>query len=82
MERSTFMAIPAAVASSFLLGCDQMSESVTDDSAGMNGGFEITEDDLPVNWVVYTPATIPTGDYDLVIDTVEYKEGKQSLGQR
>jgi hypothetical protein len=56
-----------------------MSESVLDDSVGMNGGFEITESGLPVNWLVYTPATIPTGDYDLVIDTVEYKGGKQSL---
>jgi hypothetical protein len=30
-------------------------------------------------YVVYTPRTIPTGDYRLVIDTTEFKGGKQSL---
>lgn len=79
MKRSTLIALRAVVASGLLLGCDKMSESVIDESAGVNGGFEITKDGLPVNWLVYTPATIPSGDYDLVIDTVEYKEGKQSL---
>ena len=79
MKKARLIAVPAAIASSLLGGCDKLSESVLDDSVGMNGGFEITESGLPVNWFVYTPATIPTGDYDLVIDTIEYKGGKQSL---
>ena len=45
----------------------------------MNGSFEVLESGLPVNWSIYTPKTIPTGDYDLVIDTSEFKEGNQSL---
>ena len=69
----------AVIASSLLCGCIKRSESVLDESAGMNGGFEITQSGLPVNWLVYTPKTIPTGDYDLIIDTVEYLAGKQSL---
>ena len=79
MSRLRVIALLAVVVSSFLLGCEKMSESVIDESVGINGGFEVTRDGLPVNWLVYTPATIPSGDYDLVIDTVEYKEGKQSL---
>lgn len=79
MLRHPVNAVVAAVAGGVLLGCEKLSESVIDESVGMNGGFEVTRDGLPVNWLVYTPATIPSGDYDLVIDTVEYKEGKQSL---
>ncbi|OFX91936.1 MAG: hypothetical protein A2X05_03625 [Bacteroidetes bacterium GWE2_41_25] len=56
-----------------------MSEYITDENAGKNGSFEITKSGLPVNWILYTPKTIPTGDYDLIIDTTEYKDGKQSL---
>lgn len=69
----------AVIAGGLLCGCNQMSESVLDESAGMNGGFEITRSGLPVNWVVYTPKMLPTGDYDLIIDTAEYRAGKQSL---
>ena len=60
-------------------GCTKMSESVLDESTGMNGGFEVTESGLPVNWLVYTPRTVPTGDFDVVIDTAEYRSGRQSL---
>ena len=62
-----------------LCGCLPMHASVTDSSAGLNGGFEIVKDSLPVNWLVYTPATVPSGDYDIVIDTTEFHGGKQSL---
>lgn len=79
MKIPRLISVPAAIASILLCGCDKMSESVLDESVGMNGGFEVTESGLPVNWLVYTPATIPTGDYDLVIDTIEYKGGTQSL---
>ena len=62
-----------------LCSCSQMSKQIRDKTAGMNGNFEITKSGLPVNWILYTPKTIPTGDYDLIIDTTEYKDGKQSL---
>lgn len=69
----------AVSAISLLCGCNKNSESVLDESAGMNGGFEIARSGLPVNWIVYTPKTIQAGDYDLIIDTVEHQAGKQSL---
>lgn len=62
-----------------LCSCEKMSETIHDKNADMNGSFEVTKSGLPVNWIIYTPKTIPTGDYDLVIDTTEYKDGKQSL---
>lgn len=60
-------------------GCQQMSERVEDRSLGMNGGFEHVSSALPVNWLVYTPETVPTGSFAIDVDTVEYREGAQSL---
>lgn len=69
----------ASISGGMLLGCTAMSESLSDDAAGFNGGFEVARDGLPVNWIVYSPRTIPTGDYDLVVDQENFKEGRQSL---
>lgn len=74
LRHRTLLAIAAITA-----GCHKMNASVFDASAGLNGGFEIVQQGLPVNWLVYAPGTLPTGDYDLVIDTVEYRGGRQSL---
>lgn len=57
----------------------QMSESVTDESAGINGSFEQVKNNLPVNWLVYTPNTSGEGDFDFSFDTKNAKEGKQCL---
>ncbi|MCK9399469.1 MAG: hypothetical protein M0Q51_05675 [Bacteroidales bacterium] len=57
----------------------QMSEIVVDKMAGMNGSFEFTKSGLPVNWLLYTPKTVPTGDFEIIVDSIEFKEGKQSL---
>jgi len=62
-----------------LSGCTRMSKEIRDKTAGMNGSFEIAKSGLPVNWLVYTPTTVPTGDFDIIIDKTEFKEGKQSL---
>jgi hypothetical protein len=62
----------------FLTSCRQLSESVINESAGFNGGFEITEKALPVNWLVYTKNTA-SGDFDIITDTSIFREGKQSL---
>ena len=56
-----------------------MSEHVKDEFVGMNGGFEHVRSGLPINWLVYSPSTIPTGDYELIIDRDDFKEGQQSL---
>lgn len=64
-------------------GCDKifkpMSERFEDMHSGMNGGFEHAISGLPANWLLYTPKTVPEGDFEIVIDTSEYTEGRQSL---
>ena len=59
--------------------CNQMSELYINDSAGFNGGFEVVKNGLPVNWQMYTPNTVPEGQFTILLDTVNPKEGKQSL---
>ena len=76
---SALISILTVLACVIPYGCNQMSETVQDEAAGTNGSFEIVESGLPVNWLLYTPKTVPEGDFDLVIDTDEYKDGKQSL---
>lgn len=60
-------------------GCMQMSETIEDESVGMNGSFEVTSAGLPVNWLLYTPKTVKEGDFDIIIDRQEFVEGSQSL---
>ena len=55
------------------------SRLVMDKTAGMNGGFEAVQSGLPVNWMFYTPKTGAAGDFDILTDQKEFKEGKQSL---
>ena len=62
-----------------LTACQQMSEKETDKSAGLNGGFEISKNDLPVNWIMYSPKTVPNADFKIAFDKNIFKEGKQSL---
>ena len=62
-----------------LTACQQMSEKETDKSAGLNGGFEISKNDLPVNWLMYSPNTVPNADFEIGLDKNIFKEGKQSL---
>ena len=63
-----------------LVGCfGQMSELEKDKSAGLNGGFEVSSNGLPVNWLMYTPNTVKDADFKIVLDNEVYKEGKHSL---
>ena len=62
-----------------LNGCHRMSEWTMDNTAGMNGSFEYTKYGSPVNWLLYTPNTVPEGDFEIITDTTEFKDGKQSL---
>lgn len=62
-----------------LTGCLQMSEKETDESAGVNGGFEVAKKGLPVNWLMYTPNTVPNSDFRISFDKNSFKEGQQSL---
>jgi hypothetical protein len=56
-----------------------MSEFYIDKSAGINGGFERMQKGLPVNWLIYSPKTVPNADFDVYLDTLHFKEGRQSL---
>ena len=60
-------------------GCRQMSEVEIDNTAGINGGFELVKNELPVNWLMYTPNTVPNSDFKIVLDNENFVEGKQSL---
>ncbi len=62
-----------------LSACQQMSEKETDKSAGLNGGFEMSKNDLPVNWLIYSPNTVPNADFEIGLDKTTFKEGMQSL---
>jgi len=62
-----------------LSGCTQMSELESDPTAGSNGGFEISRNGAPVNWSLYTPKTVPNAIFEIVLDTVVFKEGERSL---
>ncbi|PIP54539.1 MAG: hypothetical protein COX07_04790 [Bacteroidetes bacterium CG23_combo_of_CG06-09_8_20_14_all_32_9] len=56
-----------------------MSEKITDKSAGLNGGFEVFQNGLPVNWLMYTSKTVPNSDFKIILDKSVFKEGQQSL---
>ncbi len=57
----------------------QMSQSVMDKKAGLNGGFELVKNGLPVNWLCYTQLTTGSGDFDIYANEADKTEGKQSL---
>ena len=61
------------------VGCSKMSEKVIRKTAGLNGSFEVSQNGLPVNWLMYTPNTVPDADFHIILDTEIFKEGKQSL---
>ena len=78
-RNSNILLLITVLAIGLLCGCSPMSEFVMDKNAGVNGSFEIVKSGLPVNWLIYTPRTVETGDFDLIIDTTEFKDGRQSL---
>lgn len=57
----------------------QMSEQINMPEVGFNGGFETVSQQLPVNWLVYTPKTVKEGAFTIRFDTADFMEGKQSL---
>ncbi len=57
----------------------EMSESIHDESAGLNGGFEKIKNNLPLNWLVYTQNTTGSGNFNILIDSTSAAEGKHCL---
>jgi hypothetical protein len=63
-----------------LMSCSaQMSESKLNPKMGINGNFEIVDENLPVNWLIYTKNTVKTGDFTFTFDNTDFQSGKQSL---
>ena len=62
-----------------IAGCRAMSERVMREGAGLNGGFETVEGKLPVNWLLYTPDTVPEADFTVDVDGTRAFEGSRSL---
>ena len=80
MKKIKLLSPLLAILVTIVMGCfNKMSEEIQNKTAGMNGSFEVTESGLPVNWLIYSPKTVPTCRFELIIDTTEYKDGKQSL---
>lgn len=52
------------------------SKAPFNSEAGANLGFEFAENDIPVNWIYYTP---PGAEQKISVDTNGPKEGRQSL---
>jgi len=61
------------------IGCSRLSERIEDHKAGINGSFEISAAGLPVNWFIYTQKVVPEGDFDIILDTTDFRDGKQSM---
>lgn len=61
------------------ISCNTMSVIKKNESAGLNGDFEIVEDGFPVNWFFISPKALENHSYELVIDTTDFKGGRQSL---
>lgn len=57
----------------------QFSECFKNPGAGVNGGFESLHNNLPVNWYLYTPATVKKGSFTVNSETDDVAEGKRAL---
>ena len=62
-----------------LAGCKPYSKAVKGYDCKMNGSFEIVKDGFPVNWWYYAMETVPSGEFDILSDTIQFVEGKRSL---
>ena len=60
-------------------GCRPLSKSASEPSAGLNGGFEVVREGLPVQWSVYSPETVPGAAFRIEFDEAERREGLQAL---
>ena len=41
--------------------------------------LDFSQNDLPVNWLMYTPHTVPDSEFKIIIDNENFIEGRQSL---
>lgn len=57
----------------------EMSESVSDEKVGLNGGFEQVKQNMPVNWLLYTQKTCGKGDFSITAENQNAAEGQRCL---
>lgn len=79
VTKALFLLFLASISSCIQGPFKPMSEWVKDNTAGINGSFEVVQSGLPVNWLFYTPNTVPEGDFEITTDTTEFTHGKQSV---
>ncbi|HCS20332.1 MAG TPA: hypothetical protein DIW47_07190 [Bacteroidetes bacterium] len=79
--RHMLFCITCLFTSIFTLSCNKnnMSILIEDKTKEPNGGFEYAKDGIPLNWQVYTSQTTPNGDFEVLLDRINFKEGEQSL---
>ncbi|MCE2787501.1 MAG: hypothetical protein ACK5FU_05985 [Bacteroidota bacterium] len=80
MQKYRFLSIVIIFLLEFTTGTCQkkMSEYVSDEHAGFNASFEISKNNFPVNWLLYTPSTVPNSSFTLQLSP-DATDGKQSL---
>jgi len=62
-----------------LAGCKPGSIAIKGYDCKMNGSYETLNTGLPANWWYYAMETVQKGDFDILSDSLIYKEGKRSL---
>jgi hypothetical protein len=76
--------IPPSITYQMLVETDYHSKALlrfeVDETAGINGSFEVHTDGVPVNWVLLNAKARQSGEVDYIITTVKYAtDGKLSL---
>jgi hypothetical protein len=78
--RFIISALAISISAVTIYSCtNNWSKIEEDKSVGLNGSFEIVKNGLPVNWWFSTPEEYKNGDIDIIIDSSDFKDGKQSL---
>lgn len=72
------IAVTLVVMASVSGGCTRMSLREKNESAGLNGSFEIVQSGLPVNWYFHYPP-LKNKDTEVSLDQTAAVAGKQSL---
>lgn len=59
-------------------GCTQFSVRERDNTAGLNGSFEVARSGLPVNWYFHKPP-LEQGDAELMLDETDPVDGRRAV---
>lgn len=66
------------VAGLLMLSCQSNELSIRDDQSGLNGSFETTVGNYPVNWAFF-PNPQSENVFNITVDTTKAREGNNSL---